>query len=344
MKRHPTLSEHPYRPGLHRYCVLVAVCTFLLVIAGGMVTSTDSGLAVPDWPLSYGQLMPPMVGGIFYEHGHRMVATFVGILTVVLAFWVWRVEHRRWVRFLGIAALFAVVAQGVLGGLTVLYLLPLWISVSHATLAQSFFSLTIFLAVVTSRTWLSTTPVVVEESHRIRRFGAITVAAVFVQLILGALMRHTDSGMAVPDFPLAYGQLWPSLDPGSLAAINDHRAGLNLLPVEGIQVALHLLHRLWGLVVMTFIVVLARAVFRIGRREGLLRETALLLTALVLFQVLLGVLTVWTGKNPSVATAHVAIGSLILGCSVMLASLSVRVLAARDESHVGQLVPGRGSL
>src|SRR5687767_5859274 len=124
---------------LHRYAIVTAVATLLLIVAGGLVTSTESGLSVPDWPLSYGRLMPPMVGGVFYEHGHRMVATAVGLLTVVLAVWLARREPRPWVRRLGWLALAAVVAQGLLGGLTVIYLLPTAISVAHACLAQAFF-------------------------------------------------------------------------------------------------------------------------------------------------------------------------------------------------------------
>ena len=106
---------------VHRFAVFTAACTFLLLIAGALVTSNDAGLSVPDWPLSYGSLTPPMVGGIFYEHGHRMIASFVGLLSIVLAIWLWRVvapgpENQRWLRWLGVAALCAVVAQGLLGG------------------------------------------------------------------------------------------------------------------------------------------------------------------------------------------------------------------------------------
>jgi heme A synthase len=124
---------------LHRFAVLTAGSTFLLIVAGGLVTSTGSGLAVPDWPLSYGTLFPPMVGGILYEHTHRVVAAFVGLLTAVLAAWLWKCEPRRWVRNLGFVSLAAVVLQGILGGLTVLYRLPTPISVIHACLAQTFF-------------------------------------------------------------------------------------------------------------------------------------------------------------------------------------------------------------
>src|SRR5262245_28644535 len=139
--------------GLHRFALLTAASTFALIIAGGLVTSTGSGLAVPDWPLSYGQLFPPMVGGIFYEHGHRMVACTVGILTVLLAVWLQLREPRVWVRRLGLAAVAAIVFQAVLGGITVLFLLPPPVSVAHACLAQAFFCLTVTLAIVTSRTW-----------------------------------------------------------------------------------------------------------------------------------------------------------------------------------------------
>ncbi|MSV30846.1 MAG: hypothetical protein EXQ52_19180, partial [Bryobacterales bacterium] len=135
---------------LHRYSVLLAVCTLLLVVAGGLVTSNDAGLSVPDWPLSYGKLMPVMEGGIFYEHGHRMVATTVGFLTIILAVWIWRVESRPWMRHLGFAALAAVIAQGLLGGMTVIFMLPKPVSISHACLAQLFFSTTVSIALFTS--------------------------------------------------------------------------------------------------------------------------------------------------------------------------------------------------
>jgi heme a synthase len=169
---------------LHRFAQFTAFSTFLLVIAGGLVTSTGSGLAVPDWPLSYGQLMPPMVGGIFYEHSHRMVATFVGMLTVGLAIWLWKAEGRRWVRLLGLAAVAAVIIQGVLGGLTVLFLLPTWISLLHGTLAQSFFALTVFLALVTSKGWRELEPVESPKGGRTRLLAVFATGAILLQLVL----------------------------------------------------------------------------------------------------------------------------------------------------------------
>src|SRR4051794_22181126 len=140
--------------GLNRFAIFVACATFFLIIAGALVTSHDAGLATPDWPLSNGQFFPKMVGNLFWEHGHRLVATTVGMLTIVLLFYILLKEGRRWVRRLGFLALLGVVAQGLLGGLTVKLMLPLWVSSAHATLAQLFFCTTVSLAVFTSQGWM----------------------------------------------------------------------------------------------------------------------------------------------------------------------------------------------
>jgi len=145
--------------GLNRFAILVACATFFLIIAGALVTSNDAGLATPDWPLSNGQVFPKMVGNLFWEHGHRMVATTVGMLTIVLLIYILRKEKRSWVRKLGVFALLAVIAQGLLGGLTVKLMLPLAVSTAHATLAQLFFCTTVSLAVFTSRSWIQARPI-----------------------------------------------------------------------------------------------------------------------------------------------------------------------------------------
>jgi heme a synthase len=180
---------------LYRWSVLLAFCTLLLVVAGGLVTSRDAGLSVPDWPLSYGKLMPQMEGGILYEHGHRMVATTVGLLTIVSMIWLLRVEPRRWLRWLGATALVAVIAQGVLGGLTVIYLLPWWISTAHACLAQLFFSTTVAMALFTSGWWRQG-PRPIEENPRfpIRDLSIAAPVCVLAQLALGAAARHKAIG------------------------------------------------------------------------------------------------------------------------------------------------------
>ena len=187
-----------YSPGLYRWSILLAFCTLLLVVAGGLVTSRDAGLSVPDWPLSYGKLMPPMEGGILYEHGHRMVATTVGLLTIVSMIWLFRLEQRRWLRWLGVIALGAVILQGVLGGLTVLLLLPWWISTAHACLAQLFFSTTVAMAMFTSAWWLrgpaSDREFAELPKHPIRDLSLAAPVCVLAQLALGAAARHKAIG------------------------------------------------------------------------------------------------------------------------------------------------------
>lgn len=182
--------------GLHRFIVFTAVCTVGLLVAGALVTSNDAGLAVPDWPLSYGSLLPPWIGGIRWEHGHRMVAAFIGLLIIVLAIWTWRRESRRWVRWLAIAALGLVILQGVLGGLTVLLDLPPAVSAAHATLAQLFFCTVASLALFTGRWWQSQLPQLEEtESPSVRLLGVATSALVLLQLVFGAAFRHNGLGI-----------------------------------------------------------------------------------------------------------------------------------------------------
>ena len=181
---------------LHRYAVLWSFCTLFLVVAGGLVTSNDAGLSVPDWPLSYGKLMPPMEGNIFYEHGHRMVATTVGLLTIGMAIWLVRAERRRWMRNLGWIALAAVITQGVLGGMTVLFLLPKPVSIGHACLAQLFFSTTVAMALFTSEGWRrGAQPVDDDGAPPLHMLALAASLCVFLQLALGASARHQAIGI-----------------------------------------------------------------------------------------------------------------------------------------------------
>jgi heme a synthase len=181
---------------LHRYALLTACCTFALLIAGALVTSNDAGLSIPDWPLAYGSLTPPMVGGIRYEFTHRVIATFVGLLTIGLAVWLWRAEKRSWMRWLGLAALGGVIAQGILGGLTVRMYQPPPVSAAHATLAQLFFSTVVAIAVFTSTWWNSSQPETDDPgTPGVRTLAVWTVLAVFLQLILGAAFRHKGFGI-----------------------------------------------------------------------------------------------------------------------------------------------------
>jgi heme a synthase len=186
--------EIPYHHGLHRLAIFTACVTLVLIVAGALVTSNDAGLSVPDWPTSFGSFfkMPHMVGGVKYEHTHRMVAEFAGLLTIVLAIWTWRVEKRRWLRLLGLAALGTVIVQGILGGLTVLFFLPAPISSAHAVVAQTFFCIAVTIAVFTGRRWVQEHPRVELDVRRPTLFTLtlLSIFVLYVQLILGAMFRH----------------------------------------------------------------------------------------------------------------------------------------------------------
>src|SRR5712675_498725 len=178
-------------PGLHKYAVFTAICTFLLLVAGALVTSNDAGLSVPTWPLAWGSVTPPMVGGIVYEWSHRVIAASVGFLTIILAAWLWIAEKRPWMRWLGLAALGGVVAQGILGGMTVRMFQPPAVSAAHATLAQLFFSTVVAISVFTSSWWNGEVAEVNDSgTPGVRSLAVWTLVAVFLQLILGAAFRH----------------------------------------------------------------------------------------------------------------------------------------------------------
>lgn len=169
----------------------MATATFILIIAGGLVTSTGSGLSVPDWPLSYGQLFPPMVGGIRFEHSHRLIAGTVGILTLILMILFLRYEERRWLKGVVVGAAAMVLLQAILGGITVKYLLPTAISVFHATLGQTFFTYVCCVALFCSGDWRKAEPIVTRYGPSFSRLSLTTTLFVYAQLVMGALVRHT---------------------------------------------------------------------------------------------------------------------------------------------------------
>ncbi len=290
----------------HRFSLVTAVSVLALVFAGGLVTSTGSGLSVPDWPLSYGQVMPPMEGGVFYEHGHRMAATLVGFLTLVLALWTARVEARSGVRLLAWSALALVVVQGVLGGLTVLFLLPPAISVAHACLAQTFLCVSVALAYVTSREWLGASAGA-PDTAGLRPASTWLAALSFLQLVLGAVMRHIGAGLAIPDFPLVFGGLIP--------------------PVATFPVLVHYTHRLGGVATLAAAFWLLARARRHGTRQfgGIAR----ILCGLVLLQLALGGATVLTAKHAMTTTFHVAVGAAILGLAFFVSLRARRLLLPR---------------
>jgi cytochrome c oxidase assembly protein subunit 15 len=296
---------------LHLFTVLVAASTAVLIFAGGLVTSTGSGLSVPDWPNTYGWFMftfplDKMVGGIFYEHTHRLIASTVGLLILAQAVWLRQAEPRAWVRRLGYAALAAVVTQGILGGITVLWFLPDPVSIAHASLAQLVFCLTVTIALVTSKGWhrayagYGPPP----NDSTLRTMTATMTVFAFAQIVIGATMRHTDAGLAIPDFPLAFGRVIPPQWDAKIAVHFAHRAGAMLVTLAAVATVWHVFHH---------------------HRRGELRRASALLLALVLAQVTLGALTVLTGKQYVINSLHVVTGAAVLGTSLVLTLRSHRV-------------------
>ena len=316
-------------PWLRWFSKVTCSATLFLIFAGAMVKSTDSGLAVPDWPLSYGMLFPPMIGGVFYEHGHRMVAATVGFLTLCLAISIKFKEQRQWVKCLGFLALGAVVVQGVLGGITVLFFLPTPVSVFHGILAQVFFILTIFIAYSQSNERLRRGYMRCETPQRLLRLTILWTIFILVQLILGAVMRHTESGLAIPDFPKMGGSWLPAFNPAMLDAINNFRFDKNLDPVTLAQVFYHFLHRVGALLILIFLGILNVIAFQTPQRHHRIVRTLLWIDIFVMVQVILGAMTVLTIKSPLVTSLHVVTGAMILGMSFLL-TLRTAPLTLRD--------------
>ena len=291
-----------YHPGVHRYALFLTACTFLLLIAGALVTSNEAALSVPDWPLSYGTLTPPMVGGIRYEHMHRVIAAAVGLLTIVLAVLLWRKEERRWVRWLGVAAVGAVIAQGILGGLTVLLNLHYGIPVAHACLAQIFFGAVISIALFTSRWWV-TDRLRFEDrgSPSIHAVALLNAGAIFLQVVFGAGFRHKD----IP--------IWPHLlGAGAVTASVMWTAAILRRRFEAsreIRVARLLLHSIFG----------TQLLLGIGAWWSRIStaDAPQPMPVMIAFTV-----------------AHTVVGALTLACSVVVVLLCYRVVAGSGEVAV----------
>jgi heme a synthase len=193
-----------YHPSVHKFAIFVVCWTILLLIAGALVTSNEAALSVPDWPLSYGTLTPPMVGGIRFEHSHRVIAAVLGLLSIVLAAWVWAKDERRWLRWFSVIAVAGIAAQGVLGGEVVRQLLHYWLPVMHACFAQIVFAALLSIAVFTSRWWISDQPQVEDTgSPSIHSLAIANAAVIYLQVILGAGFRHKE----IPVWPHMVGAL-----------------------------------------------------------------------------------------------------------------------------------------
>ncbi len=293
--------------GLNRFAILVACATFFLIIAGALVTSNDAGLATSDWPLSNGQFLPPMVGNMFYEHGHRMIATTVGLLTIGLAIYVRVKEKRIWIWRLALFALMAVVLQGILGGLTVKMNLPLAVSSAHATLAQLFFCATVSLAVFTSPSWIEARTLPEEKGSPLRHMCTVALALILVQLVLGATLRHSAK--------------WDEHLPPQLIVAHIVGAVAVTLTLGGTVIS----------------------VLRRHQGETFLTRPATIALVLLVVQLCLGVAAyvtrIGSPNDPqplhpmiSVTVAHVACGALVFATTIVLTLRTYRVLPASEAA------------
>jgi len=263
-------------PWLYWFAVLTALATLALIGVGGLVTSHEAGMSVPDWPTTkgYNMFLFPInqwLGGIFYEHSHRLLASLVGLMTTVLAVWLWLKDSRPWMPWLGVAAFLLVVAQGVLGGLRVTLHMDS-LGIYHATIAQLFFVLTCAIALFTSRWWqgLERRPPARREEnsadkHAVPEAGAplrglvlFTTILIFGQLIIAAAMRHQHAGLAISDFPLAHGKLWPDTGAEAVARYNTQRVSINAEnPITAFQIELQMAHRVVALAILILVAVCA---------------------------------------------------------------------------------------
>ena len=281
---------------LHHFAVATAVATFCLLIAGGLVSTTESGLACPDWPLCEGKLIPKMVDGKQFEHTHRLVASAVATMTFVLAAVIFRRRREdRVLKRLAAAAAVLIIAQALLGALTVKLALPAWVSSLHQATAMAFFCTVVSLAFLTRQRMpgFRSKAIAFETRARLQRWILPVIALAYLQVCIGAVMRHTRGGLACGfDFPLCLGKIWP---------LNAHL---------GVQV--HMLHRLGGFLVAGAAIALAAAILRKRVGTPALRASALLAAALVVVQIGLGIATILASRELITMTVHSSLGAALL--------------------------------
>ena len=327
---------------LHWFAVLTAVATFLLLGAGGLVTSHEAGMSVPDWPNSYGYnmfLFPPSkwIGGIFYEHTHRLWASAVGFMTTILAVWLWVKDSRQWMKWLGVTAFLLVVAQGVLGGLRVTLKMDN-LGIFHGIIAQIFFVITCSIALFTSGLWakISQGPKI-NVPRPLRTLVLATTILIFVQLVLGATMRHQHAGLSINTFPSAYDKVWPDTSPEAIQGYNAERMEItNINPITAFQVVLQMVHRIVALAIFLCVALCAALAWRnLGARDPLAKFSFFWL-GMIIVQIVLGAATILTNKAADVATAHVLVGALSLVTGALWCIIafgrSVKVPAAQMQT------------
>lgn len=307
---------------VHRVALLTALATILLIVVGGLVTSKGVGMSVPDWPTTYGYNMflfpySKWVGGIFWEHSHRLIASGVGFLTLILAgVTLWK-EKRSWVKWLAVTAVLFVILQGVLGGLRVT-LYKDQIGIFHAALAQSFFGLLLVIASVTGSGFLAGRWTGDEIAFSLRRLGIAALLLTYFQLGIAATIRHQHAPLAIRDFPTAYGALFPETSPAALEKINAVRQHDRIAPVSASQIYLQMTHRFGAVALLFVVIVFVARVVKVTPLGHWLRGWSLLWCGAILLQILLGAMTIWFNKAADVATAHMALGALLTSFTILL--------------------------
>jgi len=317
---------------LNRFAWFTAFATLLLICSGGMVTSKGVGLAVPDWPTTFGYNMflfpvSKWVGGIFFEHTHRLIASTVGFLTIFLAVWVWRGQDRQSLRNFSLIAVASVVLQGILGGLRVT-MLKNEIGIFHACLAQAFLGLIVVIALMTTNFWPALSNVVVDlkKFAPLKTLALATTIAIYVQLALGATMRHQHRDLAILDFPTANGAWIPETSPNMLAQLNSWRDAHGYSDVTAFQIWLQMAHRFLALIIAFAVLAFCLRVWRDARGIAALRRLSIWWVALLFLQLTLGAWTIWSNKAADIATAHVAVGAIMLSFGVSSWAISWQIL------------------
>jgi len=296
-----------------------------------MVTSKNVGLAVPDWPTTFGYNMflfpvSKWVGGILFEHTHRLMGSLVGFLTIILAVWLWLSEDRQWVRKLGVIALAGVILQGILGGLRVTMMKD-EIGIFHACVAQAFLGLLVVIALVTTNFWrgLANQPIDLQKFAALKAVAIAIALAIYVQLALGATMRHQHRDLSILDFPTANGAWIPDTSAAALAKLNAWRDARGLSDVTTFQIWLQMAHRFLAFIIAIAVIAFALRVWRDAPRLAALKRLSIFWVALVICQIALGAWTIWSNKAADVATVHVALGAVMLSFGVSISAISWRI-------------------
>jgi len=307
-----------------------------------MVTSKGVGLAVPDWPTTFGYNMflfpvSKWIGGVLFEHTHRLIASTVGFLTIILAIWLWRTEDRHAVKMLGLIAVAGVILQGILGGLRVTMLKD-QIGIFHACLAQAFLGLIVLIAITTTNFWRSLsvnltglTGQVSQPLLWIKMMAIATTIAIYGQLALGATMRHQHKDLAILDFPTANGAWIPDTSATALAKINAWRDARALSDVDAFQIWLQMAHRFLAALIGIAVIAFCVRVWKDAHAIAALRRLSILWVLLFLLQFTLGAWTIWSDKAADVATSHVAVGAIMLSFGVSAWAICWRVLQTRNS-------------